>query len=130
MLIINLTQHQATAEQLQAGVVDLPEKRRQQLCQLLTFEEIPTAQELQERAKAIVDLPFVVESVEDMVKPMPEKALIGGAPFFMGTLKEELRAAFIQPTYALSKRVVQEVTQPDGTVVKTAAFKHIGFVDV
>lgn len=130
MLIINLTQHQATAEQLQAGVVDLPEKRRQQLCQLLTFEEIPTAQELQERAKAIVDLPFVVESVEDMVKPMPEKALIGGAPFFMSYLEEELKAAFIQPIYSFTKREVYVTTQPDGTIVKTAVFKHIGFVDV
>lgn len=105
MQIINLTQHQATAEQLQAGVVDLPETRRQQLVHLLTFEEIPSKEELQIRAKKIVDLVFAVESPEDMVEPMPEEALIGGAPYLMPYLEEELKAAFVVPTYAFSKRV-------------------------
>lgn len=123
MTIINLTQHVSTAEQQEAGVQDLPQELRKQLMTLLTFEEIPTPQTLQERAKGIVDL------LEEL-NQMPTRALIGGAPFFMGHLEEELRNAFVIPTYAFSRRVTTEVTQPDGTVVKTAAFKHIGFVDV
>ena len=120
MLIINLTQHPATAEQQEAGVHDLPQELRKQLVTLLTFEEIPTPADLQNRAKGIVDL----------LEQMPEKALIGGAPFFMSYLEEELKAAFIQPVYSFTKREVYISTQPDGSVVKTAIFHHIGFVDV
>ena len=123
MLIINLTQHPATAEQQEAGVQDLPTELREKLKTLLTFEEIPTPAQLQSRAKEIVDL---LEELDQM----PTRALIGGAPFFMGHLEEELRNAFVIPTYAFSKRVTTEVTQPDGSVVKTAIFHHIGFVDV
>ena len=123
MTIINLTQHVSTAEQLQAGVIDLPGDQRTKLIGLLTFEEIPTPADLQNRAKGIVDL---LEQLDQM----PTRAMIGGAPFFMGHLEEELRNAFVIPTYAFSKRVVTEVTQPDGSVVKTAIFHHIGFVDV
>ena len=123
MEIINLTQHQATAEQQEAGVHDLPQELRKQLTALLTFEEIPTPAQLQSRAKGIVDL---LEKLDQM----PTRALIGGAPFFMGHLEEELRNAFVIPTYAFSKRVVQEAIQPNGTVIKTAVFQHIGFVDV
>lgn len=123
MLIINLTQHQATAEQQEAGVHDLPQELRKQLMTLLTFEEIPTPADLQNRAKGIVDL---LEQLDQM----PTWAMIGGAPFFMPYLEEELEAAFIIPTYAFSKRVVQEVIQPKGTVIKTAVFQHIGSVDV
>ena len=123
MEIINLTQHLATAEQQEAGVMDLPQELREKLKTLLTFEEIPTPAHLQSRAKGIVDL---LEELDQM----PTRALIGGAPFFMGHLEEELRNAFVIPTYAFSKRVTTEVTQPDGRVVKTAVFQHIGFVDV
>ena len=123
MTIINLTQHVSTVEQLQAGVIDLPGDQRTKLIGLLTFEEIPTPADLQNRAKGIVDL---LEQLDQM----PTRALIGGAPFFMGHLEEELRNAFVIPTYAFSKRVATEVTQPDGSVVKTAIFHHIGFVDV
>ena len=123
MTIINLTQHVSTAEQQEAGVQDLPQELRKQLMTLLTFEEIPSPTQLQSRAKGIVDL---LEELDQM----PTRALIGGAPFFMGHLEEELRNAFVIPTYAFSKRVTTEVTQPDGRVVKTAVFQHIGFVDV
>lgn len=130
MLIINLTQHQATPEQHKAGVMDLPLAKRLQLAELLTFVEIPTKEELQERAKAIVDLACDNGLGLNGADPMPEMAMIGGAPFFMPYLEEELEAAFIIPTYAFSKSVVQEAIQPKGTVIKTAVFQHIGFVDV
>lgn len=111
MLIINLTQHPATAEQQEAGVHDLPRELRKQLMTLLTFEEIPTPADLQNRAKGIVDLLKQLDQ-------MPTWAMIGGAPFFMPYLEEELEAAYIIPTYAFSKSVVQEVIQPKRTVIK------------
>lgn len=42
-MILNLTQHRATKEQLEAGVVDLDENRFAALKRLLTFEVLPTA---------------------------------------------------------------------------------------
>ena len=122
MTIINLTQHQATAEQLQAGVVDLPTEQRTKLIGLLTFEEIPTPDEIQERAKSIVDL-------TDSLPMAPEKAMIGGAPYLIPYLVEELKAAFIQSVYSFTKRVSVESTSPTGEVTKTAVFRHVGFVN-
>ncbi len=42
-MIINLTQHAATAEQVAVGVVDLPAEQREALIDALTFESIPDA---------------------------------------------------------------------------------------
>ena len=98
MKIINLTGHQTTPEQLQAGVYDLPAQRHQQLCHLLTHEIPTTPRELQARAQQIVDLVFAIESNEDLDLPMPERALIGdSAPALIDALEEELKAAFIMP---------------------------------
>lgn len=98
MKIINLTGHQTTPEQIEAGVYDLPAHRHQQLCRLLTHKIPTTPQELQERAKQIVDLVFAIESNEDLDLPMPERALIGdSAPALINALTEELKAAFIMP---------------------------------
>lgn len=78
-------------------VVDLPQELCEKLKTLITFEEIPTPAQLQSRAKESVDL---LEGLDQM----PARTLIGGAPFFMGHLEEELRNAFDIPTYAFSKR--------------------------
>ena len=98
MKIINLTQNQATPEQIEAGVYDLPAHRHQQLCHLLTHEIPTTPRELQARAQRIIDLVFAIESNEDLDLPMPEQALIGGStPELIDALEEELKAAFIFP---------------------------------
>ena len=47
----------------------------------------------------------------------------------MGQLEAALRALEVQPLYAFSVRESVETTLPDGSVVKTAVFKHGGFVE-
>ena len=59
-----------------------------------------------------------------------KKAMIGGAPFFMGYLETALKSVGIQPLYAFSQRVSVETTAEDGTVTKQNVFKHMGFVEV
>jgi hypothetical protein len=54
-VILNLTQHNASAEQIEAGVVDLPPSYREKLVELLTFNELPSADEVKKRAGAIYD---------------------------------------------------------------------------
>jgi len=55
-MIINLTQHVATPEQISAGVTDLPEHIRSELIALLTFEELPTIEQICARAETIASL--------------------------------------------------------------------------
>jgi hypothetical protein len=116
--ILNLTQHAATAEQVEAGVVEPAEKSAVQAA--LTFDAIPTAPEMAERAELIARI-----AVDSGCK----KAMIGGAPFFMAPLERALLAAGITPVYAFSVR--DSVEQPDGNggVRKVNVFRHIGFVE-
>jgi hypothetical protein len=129
MTIINLTQHKATPEQIEAGVVDLPETKREKLCKLLTFDELPTHFEICKRACAIADL--LEDSARELRIPLIEGkvcAMLGGAPFFMAVLENFIRGRFVRPCYAFSKRVSIEEQMPDGTVVKKNIFKHEGFI--
>ncbi len=120
MSIINLTQHVATQEQKMAGVVDLQGKDLEALKKLLTFENLPSKDEIQERALAIVE----------MLPAFFDRAMIGGAPYLMGALEKELKDAGIRPVYSFTKRESVEEVQADGSVRKTAVFKHVGWVEV
>lgn len=121
MKILNLTQHPATPEQRAQGVVDLPDAVRVRLKRLLTFEQIPLAQEVWDRAIAIADLALATDA---------DAAMLGGAPFLMEPLATELRAHGFQVLYAFSRRESVEQVQRDGSVTKVAKFRHIGFVEV
>ncbi len=115
--IANLTQHTASEEQKKAGVFDLNEERQEKLKQLLTFEELPTKEEIQERAEKITEL------AEDT-----GKAMIGGAPYLMASLEQALIEKGIQPLYAFSKRESVEEPLGDGSTKKTQIFRHLGFI--
>lgn len=125
-MILNLTQHAATAEQLAAGVVDFDSANRAKLSALLTFATLPTMDEVADVATAIADLAIYEGETEDGV--IPSRAMIGGAPFLMRSLERALIAVGVTPCYAFSERVSVERTADDGSVVKTNVFKHVGFV--
>lgn len=132
-MIINLTQHLASTEQAEAGVRDLPEPVRSQLQRLLTFEELPDQGDLLARAGQVGNLleGFLIEIGEDFSGPQEgwPRALIGGAPFFMGSLQRELEERGVACLFAFSRRESVEQVQPDGSVRKTAIFRHVGFVE-
>ena len=143
-MIINLTQHKATPEQLDAGVVDLPDSYRTRVIEALTFDEIPDGTEIAYRVNAIA---FIVScyilgrlcptdsfkditkkwgdnNIEDEnVKVFNHSFMIGGAPFLMSTLEEEL-SYLGTVLYAFSKRVSMDGANGE----KVSKFKHIGFV--
>lgn len=130
-VILNLTQHAATPEQLAAGVVDLSERKLSELKVLLTFDSIPTAFELKARAEKIERLAvsFLCEITPDqLLDDVDLAAMIGGAPFFMATLESHLKERAIRPLYAFSRRDSVEVATPEG-VVKQAVFRHLGFYE-
>lgn len=118
-MILNLTQHLATDDQAEAGVENLSITDRNKLTKLLTFEELPTPEFLQNRAEAIGDLILPLENY---------KVMIGGAPFFMPVLDKWLKRMGYTVLYAFSKRIVEE-KEVGGEVRKISTFKHIGFVE-
>lgn len=118
-MIINLTQHPATAEQVAAGVQDLPNSDT--LRKLLTFDRLPNRIEIENRAKALALMADAAGA---------DAAMIGGAPFLMSKLEAELLNRGIRPMYAFSKRIVKETKNFDGTVTKTSTFAHEGFIMV
>lgn len=127
MTIVNLTQHNATPEQIEAGVFDMPADRRDALRMLLTFSEIPDAATLRGRACCIVSLVTGVAYGDP--EPIAKVAMIGGAPYLMAPLEKELISRDIKPLYAFSLRESVEEAQSDESIRKTAVFRHIGFVE-
>jgi hypothetical protein len=119
IVIVNLTQHPASAEQVEMGVQDLPGDVRAVLQKTLTFDEIPNSSEILERVDVIVGL---VEKVG------ADAAMIGGALWLVGPLADRLSQKGIKPMFAFSKRASVQETLPDGSVRKVAVFKHVGFV--
>ena len=120
MAILNFTQHAATAEQLEAGVIDLMQHDLASLKALLNFVGLPTADEIYERAYAIAAL------AENL---FAETVMVGGAPFLMPVLQKALQMRGITVLYAFSERVsIEKIV--NGVVVKTNEFKHIGFIEV
>ena len=104
-MIINLTQHLATAEQIAAGVVDLPADQREDLVQALTFESLPTADEILAAAEAIAELAVQNGLGDDCLdSPAPKSAMIGGALWLMAPLADALRRRGVQPLFAFSTR--------------------------
>ena len=123
MRILNLTQHNATIDQINAGVVDVDDPIKPLLNDLLTFNAIPDNWTLNYHAQDIVDLIRVRY-------PDFKIVMIGGAPFFMPVLTKVLKDAGYKVVFAFSRRESSEVTTDEGKVVKTQVFKHIGFVEV
>lgn len=117
--MLNLTQHNATPEQVAQGVVELPSDVKEELKKLLTFNTLEETAELNERAYKIARI---------AKEHGAERAMIGGAPFFMPTLESMLALGDISAHYAFSQREVVETTLPNGSVEKKAIFKHVGFV--
>lgn len=131
MGILNLTQHLATAEQRDAGVVDLPPAERETLQALLTFDRLPTGEQVFGAAKDIAALAarIIADPLDVTGKAPLPRVMIGGAPFLMADLERALRKQGIVAVYAFSVRESVEQAQPDGSVKKTAVFRHRGFVE-
>lgn len=121
--IWNATQHTATPEQREQGVVDLPAEERENMAKFLTFEELPNSMQLRMHSIAVVGHILAAGA-----KP-GDRVMIGGAPFFMEELSHSCREAGLVPVFAFSRRESVEKQMPDGSTVKTAVFRHLGFVE-
>lgn len=118
-MILNLTQHVATPDQVSAGVVEPNETTKARIRALLGFEDIPSAADIGVRAEELAQI---------AASYMANDAMIGGALWLMASLERELAAIGVGAKYAFSKRVVIETSNEAGAVTKTAVFRHVGFV--
>ena len=132
MQTLNLTQHQATPEQKAAGVVDLKPELREELKELLTFYNTPSADDIEQTCEGIyeivkkqLEIPFDVEDEDEAIRGLGISFMIGGAPFLMGPLSQYLIYAGTV-LFAFSKRVSEE--DPE-TGKKVSYFRHEGFVE-
>jgi len=107
-IILNLTQHKATQDQLSAGVIDMFPVDQEALKALLTFNDMPTHDIMLKRANQIAK--FIKNNFAKF-----SHAMIGGAPFFMRYLESALRTIDIKPLYAFTKHIVVETVQPRRT---------------
>lgn len=120
MSILNLTQHLATQQQQAEGVKDMLPQHREQLVKLLTFNELPTHDEIFNRATELVILAS---------KYSCEYVMLGGAPYLMAPLERAIAIDMGKSSvFAFSKRVSKEITNSVGEVIKTNTFVHEGFV--
>lgn len=126
--IVNLTQHEATEEQRTEGVFEPEVEFKSELKGLLTFEELPSKEEIQRRAQRIARIAELELGYDDL-RIHKREAMIGGAPYLMSALEKALKKKGIIPIYAFSKRVSEE-KEVDGKVIKTQVFKHLGLVEV
>jgi len=124
--IINLTQHSATAEQKADGIFDIePSVFEEVFRPLLNFSERPSAQEVRIRARQIVQA--LNDYLTRNTNCYTTHVMIGGAPFLMADLEEELRRSQFVPCYAFSKRQSVEVVFED-KVIKKSVFKYEGLI--
>lgn len=125
-MILNLTQHAATPEQVAAGVRDVPAGHRARLTAALTFDAPPTVRDVLSRAAALAQL--ALEACHELGST-PDEAMVGGAPYLMAPLERALMDVCIQPIYSFSVRESIDQMQADGAVRKVAIFRHGGFVE-
>ena len=121
-MILNLTQHNATADQINAGINDLPVDFQNTLKGLLTFPTQYTRADLEYRSLQIHEL---VRDFCGTSKEVLEGVMIGGMPSFMPVLESVLISKGIKVGYACTERksVDKEV---DNKIIKTAVFVHAG----
>ena len=122
-MIFNLTQHVATQAQLDAGVVEPSDQDKEFIKRYLTFDELPTSEEVEYRARSLMNI------ANNQGEDATVAVMLGGAPFLMPALHEWALEAGIKPLYAFSVRESVESTEPDGSVIKRNLFRHMGFVE-
>lgn len=127
--VINLTQHAPTPEQIEAGVVPNSPEIQKTVSALLTFETLPSRDQIWSQAKDLAILARgIAESMEANFKgPVP--VMIGGAPYLMMTLENQLSLRGMEAVFAFSARESVETHNADGSVSKTMVFRHKGFVE-
>jgi hypothetical protein len=121
-MIVNFTQHTATQDQLDAGVIEPTVEQKARIVHALTFTTLPSVAELHGRTSVLATIMGSYEP--DLAGEV--KFMVGGAPYLMSALASW--APVYDMVFAFSERVSHEQVMPDGSVRKVNVFRHKGFV--
>ena len=123
--MLNITQHNATKGQVEDGVVEPSQEIKTQIQKLLTFDRtvIAEPEQIWNKAKALV-------SLIQRNYPGHKEVMIGGALYLMPALVRELKENGYKVFFSYTDRVSEDIHNADGSVTKTLAFKHLGFVEL
>ena len=125
MKILNLTKNNATFEQIQDGCFEVADKKFvDEIHKLLSFYDLPNKQEMNERAKRLVNL-----AIEHDAKCV---MLDNSIPsFFISILENELKQNGIKPLHSFMKHVSTERTIKNGSVISQKIIvKHSAWIAV
>lgn len=147
--IINATQHVATGEQREAGVETFGSHGSWDLDDLkaaLTVVGLPTAEALDEKVNLLTRMledewdkantwhTYALANYhneEDIpyIQTITKKVMLGGYFPLVIKLTEALKSKGWTVVFSHTERQSVETTDDAGNVVKTAIFKHVGFVE-
>lgn len=125
-MILNLTNRPASQDQVEAGVIDLKGKSLKKLMELLTFNKLPTKEEILERARNLAKL--AAEEWYSKNKT-PGTVMIGGDLWLMAPLAYYLRLQGLKPVFAFSTVEEVEEISEDRTISVVPILRHQGFVE-
>lgn len=115
-MIINLTNHAATPAQVNQGIIDHPDQER-----LKELINIPagglTHEEYYERAH---------ELIESVLNMNERQVMIGGHFNLTLAIVHVANTLNVDAFFACTERASEDVTQPDGSIIKTSRFVFTG----
>lgn len=122
MKILNLTQHDATPNQIEDGVIEPEHNEKESIKRLLTFNVKPEKDDIEARAWLLSDI---------ALRSKCKAVMIGGAPFLMPELSKCLKERGIRVLFSFSlRKSIEKPNEKDGSVEKVSVFEHIGFVEI
>ena len=122
MKVFNLTKHQMTQDQLEAGGVNVP--AAQSANNLQDFMAVPSHEELESRANALMNLASAAGA------ELGDGVMIAGAMYFIPALVQAARNSWFTPTFSFTQRKAVEDKLPDGSVKLSYVFKHESWVHI
>lgn len=155
-LVLNLTAHAATPDQIVDGLEDVEDISRLKAYLDISEEDLMASESdldrlldekvrgiistyiLPAQAKRLLDIAEAIDPQTGSIHTIHEilnvarfafsfQAMVGGAPILMERLIPALKALRITPVYSLSTRVIQDEIQPDGSTLKLSVHRHIRF---
>lgn len=124
-VFISLMLYLVTPDQASAGLIDMPEdgSLRAALIEALSYNHQPDQEELLRRARRVVGI--MADYAGGMTALQGRKVILGGFSALMHPLQAACLRAGMQVGYAYPGHCeCVDQLQPDGSVLKTAIFRH------
>ncbi len=131
VIVLNLTPHNLTEDQRNAGAVEPASKKI--VKRLLTFTEQPTIEEVQQRANELARIAYTeweYDLDQSHIRKNNRYVMVGGPLYLIPKVDIALRNLGLIPVYAFATRESIDIVYSDGTTGKSQIFKHIAFIGV